>query len=580
MCGDFMKKFYKILEDKLINALASCGYKDEDVLVLESNRKDLGDYQYNGAMKLAKIYHQNPIDIANNICNALKDDSFFKSVNVAGPGFINLTISDDSLIEFVNISDYNYQDNNQLILLDYGGANVAKSLHVGHLRSANIGEALKRLCNYLGYKTISDTHLGDFGRPLGLVILELSKRNPEWLFFNKDYTGEYEKVEITNALLEEIYPYASAKAKEDEAYLKEAQEMTTRLQNKERGIYSLWQQIMEVSKKEIKSIYDRLNANFDLYKGESDAENVVPELLQFLDKLDIVYESDGAKVIDVKDDSDKIEIPPMLLLKSDGGILYSTTELATIYDRMNTYKLDEIWYVVDKRQELHFTQVFRASKKANLTKDTKLVFAGFGTMNGSDGKPFKTRDGGVMRLEDLLNLVKEECLKRLNKDIIVDKEETAETIAMAAIKFADLLPNRETDYNFDIEKFCDLEGKTGPYILYSVVRMKSLLAKAKEQNMNFKKLEVIDNEFDRNIILLLNNLDNVLNNAFKSKSLNEITDYLYNLATSYNRFYTENIILKETNIEKRNSWLYLTNTVLEVMSILLDILAIKTPDKM
>ena len=575
-----MKDFYKLLQEKIKNALDKTEYCDEQIVVSESNRRDLGEYQYNGAMNLAKKYHKNPNDIAKEIVDYLKEDSFFLSVSVASPGFINMTISPVALVEVLNSQTFNYEKKEETIFLDYGGANVAKSLHVGHLRSANIGEALNRLCKFLGYNTISDTHLGDWGRPLGLVILELSKRYPEWSYFNPNYDGIYEDVPITNNLLEEIYPYASNKAKEDEKYLKEAQEMTKRLQNNEKGIIDLWYKIMDISKTDIKKIYDRLNANFDLYKGESDAEKYVPELLSYLDNLDIVIESDGAKVIPVKEESDKLEIPPMLLVKSDGGILYSTTELATIYERIKNYQPDEIWYIVDKRQSLHFTQVFRASKKANITPNTNLVFAGFGTMNGSDGKPFKTRDGGVMRLTDLLDIVKDECLKRLNPNIVDNRDEIAEKIAMSAVKYADLLPNRESDYIFDIEKFCDLEGKTGPFILYSTIRMKSLLNKAKENNITYQKMYLIDNEYDKEVVLLLNNLDSVLNKAFNSKSLNDITDYLYKLTTSYNRFYTENIILKETNELKRESWLYLTNKVYEVNKLLLDILAIQIPEKM
>ncbi len=576
-----MKKFYKILEEKINNALTKSGYEDKNIVVTESNRRDLGEYQYNGVMMLAKVNHKNPLDIANEIVSVLKEDNFFANINVAGPGFINMTISNDALVSFFNIKDYEYPQNDKLIFLDYGGANVAKSLHVGHLRSANIGEALKRLCNYLGYKTISDTHLGDWGRPLGLVILELSKRNPDWLFFNNDYDGEYPKVDITNSLLEEVYPYASNKAKLDEDYLKEAQDMTKRLQNKEKGIYALWQQIMEVSKSDIKTIYDRLNTNFDLYKGESDAEDYVPEMLEYLDKLNIVEESEGAKVISVSLEDDKLEIPPMLLLKTDGGLLYSTTELATIYDRMKNYHPNEIWYVTDKRQNLHFTQVFRAAYKSNIvSEDVKLVFAGFGTMNGSDGKPFKTRDGGVMRLTDLLNDVKNECLKRLNPNILENREEIAEQIAMATIKYADLLPARETDYNFDLDKFCDLEGKTGSFILYSTIRMKSLLNKAKESNVSYDSLKMIDNEYDKEVVLTLNNFDSILEKAFNSKSLNDITDYLYKLTTNYNRFYTENRILTESNNDLRESWLCLTKQVYEVNKILLNILAIDIPEKM
>lgn len=576
-----MKKFYKLLEEKINNALIQAGYSVDNVVVNESNRPDLGEYQFNGIMPLAKIYHENPVDIANKVLKYLQQDEFFKDVNIAGPGFINMTISDKSLINFVNKDDYTYPKKNQLIFFDYGGANVAKSLHVGHLRSANIGESLKRLCNYLGYNTIADTHLGDWGRPLGLVILELKRRHPEWPYFDNNFNGEYPDVQINNSLLEEIYPYASTKAKEDSEYLKEAQEMTTKLQKGEKGIIALWNKIMEVSKGDIKKIYNRLNAEFDLYKGESDAEKYVPEMLDYLSTLDIVRESDGAKVIDVSLATDNLEIPPMLLIKTDGGILYSTTELATIYDRMHNYNPDEIWYVVDKRQNLHFTQVFRAAYKSKIVNEkTKLVFAGFGTMNGNDGKPFKTRDGGVMRLNDLLELVKKECLKRLNDNITDNRDEIAEIITMSAVKYADLLPNRESDYIFDVEKFCDLDGKTGPYILYSTIRMKSLLNKANELGIDYSKISVIDNQYDRDVILKLNNFDKVLNTAFNDKSLNAITEYIYDLTASYNRFYTENIILTENDPLIRESWLYLTKIVYDINNILLSILAIKVPDKM
>lgn len=575
-----MKSIYSIIENKISNILKENNFPFENVIINESNRPDLGEFQYNGIMSLAKKVHKNPIEVANIVVDSLKKDLYFKEVNVAGPGFINLTISDNAYIELINNFDYKYQKNNKLIFLDYGGANVAKSLHVGHLRSANIGEALNRLCKHLGYNTLSDTHLGDIGRPLGLVILELSKRHPDWEYFNEEYTKDYPEVEITNSLLEEIYPLASLRAKEDETYLKEAQEMTTKLQNGTRGIVALWNKIMEVSKKDIKKIYDRLNTHFDIYNGESDALKYVPEMLEYLNTLDIVKDSENAKIIEVKEEDDKIDVPPMLLIKSDGGILYSTTELATIYDRMKNYNPNEIWYIVDKRQKLHFTQVFRASYKSKIVKDTKLEFIGFGTMNGTDGKPFKTRDGGVMKLNDLLQLVKEECLKRLNENVIDSREEISEKIAMSAIKYADLLPNRESDYVFDIEKFCDLDGKTGPYILYSTIRMKSLLNKASEIKLSSNKFSIIANEFDRNIIINLNNLDLVLNNAFNSKSLNDITEYLYKLTTSYNRFYSENYILSETNELKRESWLYLTKLVYEINTLLLNILAIEIPEKM
>lgn len=576
-----MKRFYEILEKKIEDALLSNGFSSEVIVVNESGRRDLAEYQYNGCMSLAKKYHMDPLVIADKIVKKLKEDDFFSSVEVAGPGFINMFISNKALVEFTNINIRKYPKKNKLIFLDYGGANVAKSLHVGHLRAANIGEALRRLANYMGYDTIGDTHLGDWGRPLGLVILEISKRYPDLPYFDKDYTGEYPPINITNEDLEEIYPYASNKSKVDSDYLHQAQIMTHRLQLREPGIYDLWKEIMKVSKTDIKKIYDLLNAKFDLYNGESDEEVYVPELVKYLEDNNILEESNGAKVIDVREDSDKLEIPPMLIIKSDGGILYSTCELATIYERVKNYKPDAIWYVVDKRQELHFTQAFRAAKKAKIVNDNvDLYFAGFGTMNGSDGKPFKTRDGGVMKLMDLFQMVKDESLRRLNPNVVDNRDEIAEKIAISAIKFADLIPNRESDYVFDIEKFCDLDGKTGPFILYSTNRMKSLLNKAKELNIEYDKLYDVYNTFDRDLILQLNNLGLVLNKAFNSKSLNDITDYLYKLTTTFNRFYTENIILKEEDIEKKKSWLYLTSVVYKVNLDLLDILAIEVPERM
>ncbi len=576
-----MKNFYELLENKVSNALNECGYVMDNVVVNESGRRDLAEYQFNGAMSLAKKYGKSPITIAEDIINVLKKDDFFESVDVAGPGFINMFISNKALTDFTNIEIKRYPKNNKLIFLDYGGANVAKSLHVGHLRAANIGEALKRLANYMGYKTIGDTHLGDWGRPLGLVILEISKRYPDLPYFDPSYEGEYPGINITNQDLEEIYPYASNKSKEDEEYLHEAQVMTHRLQSRERGIYDLWKEIMKISKTDIKKIYDLLNAHFDLYNGESDEEVYVPELVDYLVKNNILKESNGAQVIDVKEEDDKVEIPPMLIIKSDGGILYSTAELATIYERVLNYDPDHIWYVVDKRQELHFVQAFRAARKSKIVNDkTDLYFAGFGTMNGSDGKPFKTRDGGVMKLMDLFEMVKEESLRRLNPNILDNRDEIATKIAISAIKFADLLPNRESDYVFDLEKFCDLDGKTGPFILYSTNRMKSLLNKADELGIKYDKLYDVYNQFDRDLILQLNNLDLVLNKAFNSKSLNDITEYLYKLTTTFNRFYTENIILKESDEEKKKSWLYLTSIVYKVNLDLLNILAIEVPERM
>lgn len=469
------------------------------------------------------------------------------------------------------------------IVLDYGGANVAKALHVGHLRSANIGEALKRLARLLGHTVISDAHLGDYGRPLGLVILEIKKRYPNLEYFNEEYTGDYKDIElpITNKDLEEIYPIASTKAKEDEAYLEEARIITTKLQNHERGYYDIWQRIIEISKEEIKKVYDELNVYYDLWEGESNAAEYVDELIEILESKKLVEISDGAKIIDVKEEDDKSPMPPLLLVKSNGSISYETTDLATILERKKKIDPDEIWYCVDGRQQLHFEQVFRATRKANLVSDdVKLEYIGFGTMNGKDGKPFKTRDGGVMSLKSLIDEVKKETEKRINKDIVAEEniEETVDNIAISTLKYADLIPFRTTDYIFDPEKFSEVEGKTGPYLLYSTVRMASLLNKAKdEKQTTYKKVK---NKTDRDIILTLLELPNVLTRSFEMKSLNEIADYLYDLTSKYNKFYSENKVLTEEDEDLKESWLVLTNTVYKTNLLLLDTLGLKVPEKM
>ena len=539
-------------------------------------------------MQLAKKYHKNPREIAEDIKEKLEELNIFTNINIAGPGFINVSLSDEFLINIIEKMSTDIESNidkqeKKTIVLDYGGANVAKALHVGHLRSANIGEALKRLARLLGHTVISDAHLGDYGRPLGLVILEIKKRYPNLEYFNEEYTGDYKDIElpITNKDLEEIYPIASTKAKEDEAYLEEARIITTKLQNHERGYYDIWQKIIEISKEEIKKVYDELNVYYDLWEGESNAAEYVDELIEILESKNLVEISDGAKIIDVKEDDDKSPMPPLLLVKSNGSISYETTDLATILERKKKIDPDEIWYCVDGRQQLHFEQVFRAARKANLVSDdVKLEYIGFGTMNGKDGKPFKTRDGGVMSLKSLIDEVKKETEKRINKDIVAEEniEETVDKIAISTLKYADLIPFRTTDYIFDPEKFSEVEGKTGPYLLYSTVRMASLLNKAKaEKQTTYKKVK---NKTDRDIILTLLELPNVLTRSFEMKSLNEIADYLYDLTSKYNKFYSENKVLTEEDEDLKESWLVLTNTVYKANLLLLDTLGLKVPEKM
>ena len=572
------------LENELKNILTKLGYED-DVKLNVSNRPDLGDYQYNGCMKLASLYKKNPRDIAAEIVDSLNKTNYFKNVNIAGPGFINLTLSDGLLVNYINDVTNDFKVNtyhiytDEVIFLDYGGANVAKELHAGHLRSPNIGEAIKRLCESVGYKTISDVHLGDWGRPMGLIICELSKRYPELVLFDEDYDGTYPtECPITLEELNEIYPYASMRAKEDKNYLEEARDFTTRLQNREKGIYDLWKTFYTLSVNDIKRVYTLLGAKFDLWEGEYDADPYIKPLLDYLISNNYTEISDGATVINVKEETDTREIPPVILIKSNGGVLYDTTELATLYSRIKRFKFNKMIYLTDIRQELHFIEAFRAAYKTNIIpKSVELEWYGFGTMNGPDGKPFKTRDGGVMSLNNLIELVKNET-KKVIKDNIPEskKDSVALKLALAAIKYGDLLPSRSTDYIFDPIKFSDINGKTGPYILYNTVRMKSLINKCDIKPNKYIKIST--NE-ERNIIMNLLNLRNTMLKSFNERSLNDICEYLYKLTNSYNAFYSNINVNNETDLDKKESYITLTNLVYETNMYLLNILAIEVPDE-
>lgn len=577
----------KNLEKDISTILSSLGF-DEEVSINVSNRPDLGDYQYNGCMAIAGRNHMNPRELAEKIVVELSKNRDYKNINIAGPGFINISFSDDALISYMNEieADFDknlYKVNNKTIFLDYGGANVAKELHVGHLRTANIGEALKRLLNACGYTTIGDVHLGDWGRPMGLVMLEIKKRMPDLVFFREDYTGEYpSECPVTGEDLNTIYPYASARAKESEEYLNEAREITVKLQSREPGYYALWKTIVNESCKDIRKMYNLLNAKFDLWEGESDVDSLIPEMIEYLEENNYTAMSDGAEVIFVNEEDDKREIPPFMVKKSDGGILYDTTELATIWSRVKRFKMDEIWYLTDNRQELHFVQAFRAAYKTKICPENiKLVHLSVGTINGEDGKPFKTRDGGVMSLKNLINIVYEECLKKIGDNVKEeDKKELAMTVAIAAIKYADLLPNRTSDYVFDPVKFSDTNGKTGPYLLYNTVRIKSIFNKVKDAQIEFNKYTTITSDVEREIIIHLINLSSVLERAIDGKILNEICEYIFKLTNLYNSFYSDHHILSEEDVQKQSSWLVMSDLVLKTNLFILNILGIKIPEKM
>ena len=565
---------------KINEIIKELGY-DETPEVSVSNRPDISDYQYNGAFKLAKIMHKSPMVIADEIVSKLKDNDMFKEVSNVN-GFINITLSDKSLIDYLNEIVNNFDINtfkintDETIFLDYGGANVAKALHAGHLRSPNIGEALKRLCEAVGYKTISDVHYGDWGRPMGLIICEIKHRYPNLDFFNPNLDSYPKESPVTLEDLYDIYPLASAKAKEDEEYLNEARELTVKLQKKEKGIYDLYKAFTKLSILDIEDIYKKLNCTFDLYEGERDADDYIQDVLTVTKPFTTI--SNGATIIDVKEETDKKEIPPVMLLKSDGGVLYDTTELATLYSRIKRFKASKYFYLTDVRQELHFVEAFRAAYKTGIVpKDISLEWFGFGTLNGPDGKPFKTRDGGIMSLRELISIVKTETRKVIKDNIKEeDKDDLAEVLAIAAIKYADLLPNRTSDYVFDPIKFSDINGKTGPYILYSTVRMKSLLSKS---NLKYNKYYKINTKEERDILINIIKLRSVIEKSFNMRSLNEICEYIYKLTSSFNAFYSNHEVLTEQDEHVKESYLTLINEVYKINKYLLNILAITLPDK-
>lgn len=579
---DIITKTEKIIKD----VLSENNYEEENVVLSVSSRPEFGQFQYNGAMGLAKKYKTNPREVAQKIIDELNKYEIFENINIAGPGFINISYSKKYLTEYLTEISKDVSENvkkypKKKIFLDYGGANVAKALHVGHLRTANIGEALKRLASLVGNEVISDVHLGDIGRQSGMVIYQLREEHPEWVFFDENYEGEYPtEITITNADLERIYPLASTKAKENDEIMEEVRKITAELDKGKKSYVALWNIIKEISIKNIKNMYTKINAKFDLWEGETDSYPYIDEMLGILKNANCLEESQGALVCDVKLDTDKAEIPPLVVIKTDGTTLYATRELATILSRKQRFNPDEIWYIVDSRQGMYFEQVFRTSYKSNLVdKNMKFEFIGVGTMNGKDGKPFKTRDGGVMKLESLLNEIKEETSKYVQDSNMEEseKKDISDKVAVAALKYADLLPNVEKDYIFDISKFCSLEGKTGPYILYSVVRMKSLLAKS---NMSDYKMYDIYSQTEKELITKILEMPIRIDTAFRNKTLSEITEYIYELDSLYNKFYAENRILTEQDESKKQTWLFITNLTYKVNKLLLDTLAIDVPDRM
>lgn len=571
--------FIKETEKYIYDVITKCGYEIDNVSLESSSRRDLGEFQINVCMALAKKYGKNPRELANEI--VANFDERFTNVNIAGPGFINVTINEEYLIDKINDSINNVDSlidkmEEKTIIVDYGGANAAKALHVGHMRPANIGESLKRLAKTLGMNTIGDVHLGDIGRQSGMIISEIKKRKPDLCYFDPEYKGEYPKLEITEDELAIYYPAASNDAKENPERMEEVRKITALVDSGVEPYFGMWKDIVEVSSKIIKRTYDYLNCNFELWEGELSSLKYVPKTLKVLEPY--MYESDGAKVINVKKDDDKLEVPPLIVIKNDGATIYATRDLATIYSRVKLYNPDEIWYIVDARQSLYFEQVFRASYKSKLVRDdVKLAHYWFGTMNGSDGKPFKTRDGGVASLDGLISDVKNKLLTKLDKYNEDEKNNIADILTVATIKYADLLPYRTTDYIFDIDKITSFEGKTGPYVLYTMVRIKSILNKIENKD---NIIHGIYSDSERNIYIKLLELSRVLNKAYNEKTLSYVCEYLFDLCSLFNKFYGETSILNESDNEKKESYITLLNLMYNVGSKLLNILAIDIPDKM
>ena len=541
----------------------------------------------------AKVYHKAPIMIANDVVAKLAGSKVLEMAEAVNPGFINLKVSGAYMAQYLeemrNSEKMGVEEakDPQTMILDYGGPNVAKPLHVGHLRSAIIGESIKRMGRYLGHKVIGDVHLGDWGLQMGLIITELHKRKPELVYFQENYEGEYpEEAPFTISELEEIYPAASGKSKEDESYKAEALEATHQLQMGNRGYRALWKHILQVSVTDLKKNYANLNVDFDLWNGESDVQDTIAPMVQKLKDQGLAYEDQGAVVVDVKEETDTKEVPPCMILKSDGAALYTTTDLATIVERMEKYNPDEIMYVVDKRQEMHFVQVFRCAKKAGMVKDdTKLTFLGFGTMNGKDGKPFKTREGGVMRLENLIRDINEEMYKKIVDNRSIKEEDaraTAKIVGLSAIKYGDLSNQASKDYIFDIERFTSFEGNTGPYILYTTVRIKSILNRYKEEGGNLDTLKILaaGSDSEKALMLEASKFNQVITNAYEEKAPHKICSYIYELANAFNRFYHETKILAEEDQAKKESYLALLMLVKNILEACIDMLGFEAPERM
>ena len=588
-----MKKLLEILSEEMGKAFEAAGYDAALGRVTISNRPDLCEYQCNGAMAGAKQYKKAPIMIANAVAEQLADTAVFSQVTAVAPGFLNLKLSDNFLSEYVKQMSREEKfglespEHPKTIVIDYGGPNVAKPLHVGHLRSAVIGEAVKRMERFAGHKVIGDVHLGDWGLQMGLIITELQERKPELPYFDESFTGEYPKeAPFTLSELEEIYPTASGKSKVDEEFKAKALQATADLQQGKRGYRAIWKHIMDISIADLKRNYENLKVDFDLWYGESDSQKYIPEMVEKMKRDGYAYVSNGALVVDVAREDDKKEIPPCMILKSDGAAMYDTTDLATILQRTIDFQPDSIIYVVDKRQELHFEQVFRCARKTGqAAENTELKFLGFGTMNGKDGKPFKTREGGVMRLSSLISQITDQMYEKISGNEALGAEEaktTAAQVALAALKYGDLSNQASKDYVFDIDKFISFEGDTGPYILYTIVRIKSILNKYREQGgeISMDALTTPSNASEKDLYMQLAQFNSMLEAACEELAPHKVCAYIYDLANAFNRFYHETRILTEEDASKKAGWIALLALTKDILECCIDLLGFSAPEKM
>lgn len=588
-----MKKILECISEEMKNAFEAAGYERELGKVTISNRPDLCEYQCNGAMAGAKQYKKAPIMIANDVAAKLEGSKVFAKVEVVAPGFLNLTLENTFVGEYIKemrtAEKFGVEEPEKVreIVIDYGGPNVAKPLHVGHLRSAVIGESVKRIARYMGHNVTGDIHLGDWGQPMGLIMNELKIRKPELVYFDETYTGEYPaEPPFTISELEEIYPFASKRSKEDSEYKENAMACTFKLQSGVRGYRALWNHIIAVSVTDLKKNYENLNVEFDLWNGESAVHDLIPGMVDYMKKEGYAYLSDGALVVDVKEETDTKEVPPCMILKSDGAALYNTTDLATIMMRMEQNKPDELIYVVDKRQELYFDQVFRCARKTKLVnEDTEMKFLGFGTMNGKDGKPFKTREGGVMRLENLIKEINEEMFKKIieNRDVEeAEARETAKIVGLSALKYGDLSNQASKDYIFDIDRFTSFEGDTGPYILYTTVRIKSILNKYMENggNVEVANIQAPVNQSEKQLMMELAKFNTSMEAAYEETAPHKVCSYIYDLANAFNHFYHETKILTEGDEVKKAGWIALLALTRDVLETCAYLLGFKVPERM